>query len=391
MSLTDLKIKGAKPKEKKYKLYDSDYLYLEVYPNGKKQWIYKYKNLKEFKIGNYPALSLKEARIKRDQLKRDIELKGLDKVVEELKELKLQPKRKFENVVNEWLTIYKKGKAKRSVTTTLQRLQKHIIPAFKGKDISKITTKDIYSLLKKVEKPTAEKLKSILNGIFSYALSKEYITHNIIKDIELKQLFHTSANNHYSFTTDLEEIKIYFNEVKDLSNRPIVKGAIKTIWLTALRQGSVRAIKWEHIDFDNKVLFVPRDNLKIKTIDFKIPLTDEAIKTFRELEKIKASDYVFYSSNNHKKPISETSLRKFQKDVGKKYNITYQSLHGIRHTFSTLTRQYLQREHNIPDEVIEIAMQHLDKNKIRAVYNHYDYFKERKELLELWEKFLLNF
>ena len=390
MSLTDLKIKSAKPKEKKYKLYDSDYLYLEVYPNGKKQWIYKYKNLKEFKIGNYPALSLKEARIKRDQLKRDIELKGLDNVVEELKELKLQPKRKFENVVNEWLIIYKKGKAKRSVTTTLQRLQKHIIPAFKGRDISKITTKEIYSLLKKVEKPTAEKLKSILNGIFSYALSKEYISHNIIKDIELKQLFHTPTSNHYPYTTDINEVKIYFDEVKDLSNRPIVKGAIKIIWLTALRQGSVRAIKWEHIDFDNKILFVPRDNLKIKAIDFKIPLTDEAIKTFRELEKIKASDYVFYSSNNHKKPISETSLRKYQQDIAKKHNIAYESLHGIRHSFSSLTRQYLQREHNIPDEVIEIAMQHLDKNKIRAVYNHYDYFKERKELLELWEKFLLN-
>jgi len=45
---------------------------------------------------------------------------------------------------------------------------------------------------------------------------------------------------------------------------------------------------------------------------------------------------------------------------------------------------------NIQDEVIEIALQHLDKNHIRAVYNHYDYFKERKELLELWENFLFN-
>jgi len=390
MNLTDLKIKGAKPKDKKYKLYDSDYLYLEIYPNGKKQWMYKYKNLKEFKIGNYPTLSLKEARIKRDQIKRDIELKGLDEVVKKLKEIKSQPKRRFENVVNEWLIIYKKGKAKRSITTTLQRVEKHIIPAFKGKDISKITIKEIYALLKKVEKPTAEKLKSILNGIFSYALSKEYISHNIIKDIDLKQLFHTSTNNHYSFITNLEEVKIYFDEVKNLTNRPIVKAAIKTIWLTVLRQGSVRAIKWEHIDFDNQVLFIPRDNLKVKAVDFKIPLTNEAINTFRELEKIKAADYVFYSSNNHKKPISETSLRKFQRDISKKYNISYETLHGIRHTFATLTRQYMQKKHNISDEVIEIAMQHLDKNKIRAVYNHYDYFKERKELLELWQNFLLN-
>ena len=44
----------------------------------------------------------------------------------------------------------------------------------------------------------------------------------------------------------------YFNEVKDISDRPIIKGAIKIIWLTALKQGSVRAIKWEHIDFKKR-------------------------------------------------------------------------------------------------------------------------------------------
>lgn len=174
----------------------------------------------------------------------------------------------------------------------------------------------------KVKKPTAEKLKSILNGIFSYALSKEDIKHNIIKYIELKQLFPNLARNHYPHTIDIKEIKIYFDEVKDLSNRSIVKGVIKTIWLTALRQGSVRAIKQKHIDFDNKVLFIPRDNLKIKAVDFKIPLTDEIIKTFREIEKIKVNDYVFYSSNNHKKPISETSLRIFQKDIAKNWRKT---------------------------------------------------------------------
>jgi integrase len=293
MSLTDLKIKKAKPKEKKYKLYDSDYLYLEIYPNGKKQWIYKYKNIKEFKIGDYPSLGLKEARIKRDKLKRDVELNGLDEVISKIKLKKAEQKKVFSNIVNEWMEVYKKGKAKRSVTTTIQRLQKHILPIFKNKDISKITTKDIYNLLKKVEKPTAEKLKSILNGIFTYAISKEYIKHNIIKDIDLKQLFHTTSKNHYPFITDLEEVKIYFNEVKDISNRPIVKGAIKIIWLTALRQGSVRAIKWEHIDFNKKILFIPRENLKIKAIDFKIPLTNEAIKTFEELKEVKASEYIF--------------------------------------------------------------------------------------------------
>ena len=108
MSLTDLKIKKAKPKEKKYKLYDSDYLYLEIYPNGKKQWIYKYKNIKEFKIGDYPSLGLKEARIKRDELKRDIELNGLDEVISKIKLKKAEQKRYLAiQLTNGWKYIKK--------------------------------------------------------------------------------------------------------------------------------------------------------------------------------------------------------------------------------------------------------------------------------------------
>jgi len=389
--LTELEIKKAKPKEKKYKLYDGDYLYLEVYPSGNKQWIYEYKKKATFRIGSYPTLKLKDARLKKEQIKREIELYGLDLVLQKRQEEKTKPKRIFENVVKEWLKEYKKGKAERSVTTTVQRLNKHILPAFKNRDISKIRLKEIYYLLKKHNQPTAEKLKSILNGIFKYAITKEYIEHNIINDVDLKHIFHTTTKkNHYSYITDLEEVKIYFNELNDLSSQAIVKGAIKIIWLTALRQGSVRKIEWKHIDFEKRILTIPRDNLKIKEIDFQIPLTEEAIKVFKNLEKVKANNYVFYSANNSNNPISETSLRVFQQKIRDKYNISYQTPHGIRHTFSTLTRQYLQRKHNIPDEIIEIALQHLDKNKIREIYNHYDYFEERRELLYLWEQFLLN-
>jgi hypothetical protein len=227
MSLTALEIKTAKPKEKKYKLYDSNYLYLEVYPNGKKQWMYKHKNGKEFKIGNYPAFGLKEARLQRDKLIREIELKGLDKVAEERKEKRLNKKRKFENVVKDWLIVYKKGKAESGVKKTINRIDKHILPIFKGKDISKITIKDIYNLLNKVEKPTAEKLKSILNGIFSYALSKEYIhkTGTLTKNEMTLQEIYLSSGEKVFISGSGYEIKGEFkieneneNSKKNLSN-----------------------------------------------------------------------------------------------------------------------------------------------------------------------------
>lgn len=43
MKLTNVAAKGAKPKEKAYKLADGGGLYLEVFPNGSKLWRLKYR------------------------------------------------------------------------------------------------------------------------------------------------------------------------------------------------------------------------------------------------------------------------------------------------------------------------------------------------------------
>jgi len=387
MKLKDIEIKKAKPKEKKYKMYDGDYLYLLVTPKGKKLWYYKPNNKKEFSLGEYPYVSLKDARNKKAQLKREIEIKGLETVVNELNERKTKEKRKFELIVQEWLQDYKKQREPSTYVKTLQRVNKHILPAFGKKDIRDISLKNVYDFLKKYNKATAEKLKSILNGIFLHARKKEYIEHSIIRDVKLSDIFTATSKEHYPFTVDEREIKIYYDGVKDITPLPITKGAIKIIWLTALRQGTVRKIKWEHIDYENKTLYVPKENLKIKTIDLTVPLTDEAIKTFKELEKYKASDYVFYSPVNRKNPISDTTLRKHQQSIAKKHGIAYQSLHGVRYAFGTLTRKY-EDIHSVKDIVIELGLQHNDKNTIRATYNHNKYLEKLRRLLNWWESFL---
>ena len=43
MPLNGIAIKNAKPKDKKYRLRDSDKLFLEIYPNGVKSWRVRYR------------------------------------------------------------------------------------------------------------------------------------------------------------------------------------------------------------------------------------------------------------------------------------------------------------------------------------------------------------
>lgn len=61
--LTDTQCRTAKPKEKLYRLNDFNGLYLEVKPNGKKAWRYRFKlNGKSsmFALGEYPTVKLAE-------------------------------------------------------------------------------------------------------------------------------------------------------------------------------------------------------------------------------------------------------------------------------------------------------------------------------------------
>ena len=65
MNLTDTVIKNAKPKPKRFKLYDTDSLFMIVTPAGGKWWRFKYYfGGKEelLSLGTYPEVGLKEAR-----------------------------------------------------------------------------------------------------------------------------------------------------------------------------------------------------------------------------------------------------------------------------------------------------------------------------------------
>ena len=70
MRLTVLKIKHAKPAEKAYTLSDGNGLQLEITPEGKKHWRYRYQlngHRNRMSFGSYPDVGLKEARTKRNE------------------------------------------------------------------------------------------------------------------------------------------------------------------------------------------------------------------------------------------------------------------------------------------------------------------------------------
>jgi len=72
-TLTDVRVRAAKSAEKVYKLFDQRGLFLLVTPVGGRLWRFRYKRggaEKLLILGQYPEVSLKRAREKRDDARR---------------------------------------------------------------------------------------------------------------------------------------------------------------------------------------------------------------------------------------------------------------------------------------------------------------------------------
>jgi hypothetical protein len=96
MALSDTRIRGLKPQDKPYKVADERGLFLLISPNGSRLWRLKFridgldaqgrfkKVEKLLSLGAYPDVSLKRARILRDEA-REVHAAGLDPALEKQK------------------------------------------------------------------------------------------------------------------------------------------------------------------------------------------------------------------------------------------------------------------------------------------------------------------
>ena len=119
-ALTDTSIRNSKSRQKQYKIFDGQGLFVLIHPNGSKYFRYRYKfegKEKVMALGVYPETTLKEAREKRLEAQRLVK-DGLDPVrfrleirakrEKEKKEKFLKTQNTFEHVSKDWLAREKK-------------------------------------------------------------------------------------------------------------------------------------------------------------------------------------------------------------------------------------------------------------------------------------------
>lgn len=391
--LTDTEIKKSKTKDKDYKLGDGQGLYLVIKKNGTKFFRFDYKlfnKRKSMSFGIYPEITLKEARVKREKT-RDLIKNGIDPINSKNN----QNTTTFEDIIAKWLEIMKAEWKDNTYNKTKSALLNYTTP-LKKKDIKDITRTDILDVIRNMEilgiYESSNRLLNNLNRIYKYAVTYNYVEHNIIADIDKANTVKSPIKKNFPAITDENGIRELVNDIK--SFREFYKADLSTIHALELapyvflRPSNLRFLEWTEVIFDKEFIFIPKEKMK-NGKDFVLPLSKSSIDILNKIKlySFHNSKYVFPAPTSNHKPLSDATLNHSLAKLGYKNKMTS---HGFRSMFSTIAHEKT-KEHGQNSDVIEACLAHTEPNKIKAAYNRENkmkYFDEKKELVDWWDNWL---
>ena len=382
MPLTEVQIKQAKPKEKRYMLRDDRGLYLEVQPNGNRHWRMRYwENGKERKIslGEYPMFSLKQARDKRDEMRLQ-RAQGIDPRAAQRKGLS------FEAVATEWheKQVVSKSSQKYAykVMSILRRL---IFPSIGNSDIQKVTAPDILMPLRAIEarglNDTASTALQLCGQIFRYAVASGYAAGNPAAD--LRGALAPVIVKHNASLTDPRKIADLLRAMRSYSEigSVVVHNALWFSAYTFLRPGEVRRLEWQEVNIGTREIRIPPEKMKMRRLHV-VPLSSQVVNILEELTPITGRDkYVFPSIRSDGKPMSEATITVALRRMG--FSSDEMSAHGFRSMASTTLY-----EQNWTPDAIERQLAHVEGNSVKAAYNYAEHLPERRKMMQAWADWL---
>ena len=388
MALTDTAVRNAKPKEKPYKLGDSGGLYAIVRPNGSKLWRYKYRlggKANSRGLGKYPDVSLKEARLRRDECRQDV-ANGVNPrgrwKVEHAATGDGSPEETFEAVAREWFPKQLPSWSEGHARTVEYRLSAYVYPAIGKRSMKAVTAQDLLALLKPIEEQekyeTARRVLNVCQQVCVYAIATGRIAHNPAASVT-PALTQAPPPTHFAAITDPKDIGPFLRKLHGYEGTRVVMSALRLAPLVFVRPGELRKAIWEDIDLTAaEWRFLVS---KTKT-DLVVPLSRQAVQILRDLRPHTGEGKWVFPGPRNGRPMSENALAAAMRtmDVAKET----MSVHGFR----AMARTCLDEQLHFPPPVIELQLAHRVADSLGAAYNRTKHLPERKKMMAAWSDYL---
>lgn len=395
---------------------ESPGLYLQVAPSGGKSWLLRitvgrrphptqpgaFRQLRrEFGLGRYPDLPLKDARTKAEAVRTQI-AQGLDPVTERraaasaalTQRAKLKTFAECERATLEVKRLALRGGKTAALWRT--RFDTYVHPVLGKRIVSEITGEEVAAVLEPIwqtKHPTARKLRQWIKAVFDYAKAMKYRSGD--NPAEWKGCLETLLGKPRHKVQHCPSLPYgrtaeFLRALGDRGGNSA--RALEFAILTAARSGEVRGAPWSEFDLDKKLWTIPGDRMK-EGRTHRVPLSEAAIDL---LKKQRAAGHAVYPFANTKgTPLSDMALSKLIKDMhaanvkddGAGYLDPNYDEVAVPHGFRSSLKDWARNETQYADEVSELALAHVNDDATRAAYARDELLGLRSALMSDWATF----
>ncbi|PKH69867.1 integrase [Stenotrophomonas sp. Betaine-02u-21] len=384
--LTDTKLRSLKPQGKVYRLADANGLCVEVRPSGARIWRYRYRfagKANMLTIGDYPAVSLAEARAERDKARAQLK-KGMDPALV----VKIERAAQEEEAGNTFGSLAEELVAQRAKKLTPgsvvreRRMLERDLGSIADLPVRSVTAPILLKALRKIEArgalETAHRARAAAGMVFRYAIATGRAENN--PALSLAGALTPTKTKHFSSLTEPDEVAKLLKAIYGYQGSPIVSAALKLSALLFVRPGELRAARWEDIDLDAAEWRYITSKTQTQHI---VPLAGQVVELLEDVRPYaRKSQYVFPSVRSIQKPISENTINAALRNLG--FDGEMMTAHGFRAMARTLLDEVL----GFRPDFIEHQLAHAVRDPLGRAYNRTTHLEERRRMMRAWANYL---
>jgi len=389
MSLTDTSVRNAKPRAKPYKIYDSGGLFLLITPSGNKWWRLKFRyggKEKLLSLGVYPEVTLKEARVRRDQEHKNIAFDVDPSMHRKAAKLAKADSHKntFEIVAREWFEKRSSIWAGTHSEKVIRRLEVDIFPWVGRRPVGEIKAHELLDVIRRIEKrgaiDTAHRALQNCGQILRYAVATGRAERDCTAD--LRGALSPIKEGHFAAITDPKAIGGLLRAMDAYNGNLVTRCALRFAPLVFVRPGELRNAEWAEIDLKKAEWNIPADRMKMREPHL-VPLSRQAIQVLEELKPLTGKGrYVFPSAISSQRPMSENAVLGALRRMG----IGKDEMSG--HGFRAMARTILDEVLHVRPDYIEHQLAHAVRDPNGRAYNRTAHLPERRKMMQNWADYL---